>query len=264
MKKILTTMFLAMPVFAFAEENSYSNFQDFKNEYNLGYTIASGSWTKGGSGDYSQQAIDFEIEHLTDFGLWFDVSASLLTDYTQTYPTSTTTQTYPTELTGDQGIYGGINGKLGYGFVVMPDQLLLTPYASFGRNTNLSTYTLSTLNPYDNITSAYFLSMGGGLRADYLANQDYDLYVSQDIIYNLDMADHSIVAGTNLPSSDNVQYTTKAGVKYNLNKLVQFGVGVYFTHYSFANAQIYPNSGFTNYANPNNEFGGVFSVGLTY
>jgi hypothetical protein len=240
-----------------ANSNPYSAFQQFDREYNLGYSIVSGNVSNGKSnGVYNSQAMNLEVERLFDLGVWMDVSASLLTYYSQaadpSLPSLGTT-------TGSQPNFGGVNAKVGYAFPLIKDTLLLTPYGLVGRNTNLSSYTLVNSGQTTNLTQDYFWTAGVGARLEYRLDHIFDFYLDQSAAYNASQA--PTVQG--LAPNNNYAYTTTLGAKFNLYRNFQLGAKAFYTNYYFTQGltTVTP-AGVASV--PTNELGGMLSIGLTY
>ncbi len=234
---------------------AYSSFQKFDRQLNLGIGITSGKLTNGNSGAVnSSQFINLEIERLFDIGVWFDLNASLMTYYSQGQDPAFTSATV---VNGTQPSFGGINLKLGYAFPLISERLLITPYAQFGRATNLSSYTMYANTPVTNITQDYFLSSGIGARLEYRLSPVIELYFDQNALYNASQA--PTAAG--LPTNDNYSYTSLVGAKFNLYQSLQLGIQGFYNNY------YYPNSLKTTSGAvlvPQSTTGGLISIGFVY
>lgn len=235
--------------------NEYAAFQQFDNEYNVGYATTSGNLTNGNTGGVNNsQFINLEVEHLFNVGVWFDVNASLLTYYSQAVDPAVSSLG---STTGSQPNFGGLNASVGYAFAVVPDHLLLIPYGLVGRNTNLSSYTLNNAGTTTNLTQDYFWTFGVGARVDYRINDVFDIYLDQNAVYNASQA--PVTQG--LAPNDNYLYTTTLGAKFNVWRSLQLGAKGFYQNSYYTQSLV--GAGASVWV-PQSTVGGLVSIGLTY
>ena len=236
--------------------NAYAPFQQFDRQYSLGVGATSGNLTNGQNGQVNNsEYVNLEIERLFNVGVWLDINANLLTYYSQAVDPAVTVTG---NTTGSQANFGGINVKVGYAFPIYEDKLLLTPYGTIGRNTNISSYTMAYNSPTTNLTQDYFWSVGAGARLEYRINNYIDLYLDQNAIYNASQAP----TVQSVPANNNYTYTTTLGSKFNVYRNLQLGAQAFYTNYYFTNSLTTPSYG--NALVPQSSVGGLISVGLTY
>lgn len=271
MRKIVITSFVFMSSMAFADA---SGFQSFQNEYNLGYEFTQMTLINGAqqTASVNQQSINLEIEHLFDMGIWADANLNMVTSYSQ--PALGPTYLNGGPCTGSQACSVGQNPfmysfilKSGYTFSLLNDKLQLTPYAMFGRNANWVASTV-VANGYTSADSTDFFITGGfGFRAAYRFNETLMLYADQLYSYNWDQSGAIKSIQTQLPqnggygksyAATNYQFTTTIGAKYNITKDFQVGLSGFWNNY-----QHQSNIAGVVYI-PQNTFGEILSVGLTY
>ncbi len=257
-----------------AASNVNSAFQDFQNEYNLGYGYSSGSLINGAHNTvaYNTQSLNLELEHLFDIGVWFDVNFNMLTSNDQ--PNLGV-------LNGGNGSYTGnpmydngaafnqnpfvftFNVKGGYAFNLINNTLQLTPYLMLGRNSNWATSTVLA-NGGENLTMDYFYTGGLGARLSYRINPAVLLYADGSGVYNWDNsgAVKSIQSSTayygKSYAATNFGFKSTVGAKFNVYKNLQLGANAFW--YNFE-----PQSNISGLMyTPTNTFGGQLSIGLTY
>jgi hypothetical protein len=249
-------------------------FQDFQNEYNVGYVYSQGQLINGAhaTAPYTTGGINVEVEHLFDMGIWFDVNFTMLTSNNQ-----------PNlgQLNGGNGSYTPnpaymngaafnqnpfvftFNGQVGYAFNLVNNTLQLTPYGMLGRNTNWATSTVLA-NGSANLTQDYFYTGALGARLAYRINSAVLLYVDGAGVYNWDNSG----AVKNIQSSPsyygksyaatNFGFKSVIGAKFNVYKNLQLGANTFW--YNFE-----PQSNISGLMyTPTNTFGGELSIGLTY
>ncbi len=271
MRKILVCLLAVASYNSFADTtstttsstNKYSAFQQFDNEYNLGFAVTSGNLNNGSNTSTNNtQSINLEVERLFDVGVWMDVNAYLLTYYSQ--PSNTALG--GNQVTGSQPNFGGVNATVGYAFPLVSDKLLITPYVTGGRNTNLSTYSLEQAGN-NNLTSDYYWTFGGGARLEYRVNSVFDFYLDQNMLYNANQTPNTTAnSAVGFPnSSDNYQYVTTLGAKFNLYRNFQLGAKAFYNNYYYTQTQTVttPYGNGNAYA-PQSSVGGMVTVGLTY
>ncbi|TXI93290.1 MAG: hypothetical protein E6Q33_03835 [Neisseriales bacterium] len=261
MRKLIALSLTSLTAFSYAgsntnqPDNEYYAFQQFDNEYNVGYATTSGNLTNGNTGGVNNsQFINLEIEHLFNMGVWFDVSANLLTYYSQSVDPAVSSLG---STTGSQPNFGGINANVGYAFAVIPNHLLLIPYGVIGRNTNLSSYTLNNAGTTTNLTQDYFWTFGVGGRLDYRINDVFDVYLDQSAVYNSSQA--PVTQG--LAPNDNYLYTTTLGAKFNVWRDLQLGARGFYQNSYYTQSLI--GSGASVWV-PQSAVGGMVTIGLTY
>ena len=279
MKKIILSALVLSATAVFADNNS--GFAQFENEYNLGYQFTQMNLINGAqqTAPVNQQAINMEIEHLFDMGVWLDANVNMVTAYSQ----PTLGPGYMNGGSGGQGD-GQVNNqayalgqnpfmysatiKGGYAFSLLNDKLQLTPYAMFGRNANWAASTV-VANGYQPSGDDYFLTGGFGTRIAYRLNEQFMLYADELYSYNWDNSGAIKEIQTNQPTQNppgygksyaatNFQFTTTIGAKYNITKDFQVGVSGFWNNYQ-------PQSNMSGIVYlPQNTYGEMITVGLTY
>lgn len=239
-------------------------FQQFDNQYNIGYGISQTTLQNGGKDAQStNQSINLEVERLFDMGVWMDVTANMVTAATTNQPAGTIGSGIPTNTTTQNPNFGGINAKVGYAFPLAGQHLQVTPYALVGRNTNLAQSTIFA-NEGQSIANDVYYSGGIGARVEYRINNAIQLFADQDAVYNWDQSGPT----GGIAPQNNIGYTTTLGAKFNVVKNLQLGVNGFYNYYqSAAPAAVFsvpglPDGG-TVYT-PHSGIGGLVSVGLTY
>ncbi|MCC2645522.1 MAG: hypothetical protein K0R94_1300, partial [Burkholderiales bacterium] len=78
MRKILLVTLAVASTAAFAEITNYAPFQEFDNQYNVGYTFSQYQLSNGGNQQALQQnqGLGINVERLFDIGIWMDVGAN--------------------------------------------------------------------------------------------------------------------------------------------------------------------------------------------
>lgn len=271
MKKYLIILFavFATSVFARSNEsavvnNNYS-FQQFENEYNLGFgyntaTLVNGEHDTSG---YNENTFNLEVERLFNNGIWLDGNFNMVTSYSQ-------------ENLGNSGNGGSGSGvpfgqnpfmygftlKGGYGFQLIKDTLQITPYAMLGRTSNLAASTVGANGGENNIASDFFYTGGIGTRLNYRINNTIMLYADELYTYNWDNSGaikdiQTEVYGKSYAAT-NYELTSTIGAKFNVWQNLQLGAYGFWTYYqpqSNISGDIYT---------PNNIFGIMATIGLTY
>ena len=273
MKKILLSALVLSTTAVFADTNS--GFAQFENEYNLGYQFTQMNLINGAqqTAPVNQQALNMEIEHLFDMGVWLDANVNMVTAYSQ--PTLGPSG-YLNGGSGGQG-NGQVNNqayalgqnpfmysatiKGGYAFSMLDDKLQVTPYAMFGRNANWAASTV-VANSYQPSGDDYFLTGGFGTRIAYRFDEKFMLYADELYSYNWDNsgAVKTIQTATYTKSyaATNYQFTTTIGAKYNITRDFQVGLSGFWNNYqpqSNMSGMIYL---------PQNTYGEMITIGLTY
>ena len=276
MRKILVSLLSVSSASAFAVNNGA--FQQFDNEYNVGYG-ASQMTLQNGAGNQTlqqNQFITLEVERLFDMGIWMDVNANLVLSQNSLGNQATGTGNGQSGIAGQPGMpasqdpnFGGVNAKVGYAFPVLSQHLQVTPYALVGRNTNLAMSSI-VANGYNNVTSDYYYTGGVGGRLEYRINQYILVYGDQLISYNWDQS--APTAG--IQPQNVMNYVSTVGAKFNVVKNLQLGVNGFYNNYQQMSAAPSPtpsinggstsNGQLTTIYQPQASMGGLVTVGLTY
>ncbi len=262
MRKILLATLASTSVAAFATATNY--------QYNAGYSFSQYQLSNGGGQQALQQnqGINIEIERLFDVGVWMDIGANYVTATNSLGNKSMGTGMGGAQPASQVPNLGGVNSKVGYSFAVVPSTLLLTPYVLAGYNTNIAMSTL-TSNNFSNVTSDTYFTGGFGGRLEYRITKWVDLYADQSIVYNWDNS--GPLNGT-MPQN-NMVYTSTIGAKFKPYRSLILGVNGFYNNYQYMAAA--PGSGATNGGNspsgstytiyqPQSNFGGMVTIGLTY
>lgn len=267
MRKIVMTLLAFSYATAFALDNS--GFQEFDNQYNVGYSFGQMMLANGANNQTSlhNQTMDLEVEHLFDNGVWFDVTGSLLMS---TYAVGNSGATGAGQ--GGDGVgttqnpmFAGVNGKVGYAFPLLSNNLQLISYGLIGYNTNLAASTMLA-NNLASINNDFFRTLGAGARLEYRINRTFDLYADQNLVYNWDISNPQ----SGIAPQNNMVFTTTIGAKFNIYRALQLGVNTFYNNYQYVNAS--PNTTSINGGcptgcsvyQPQNQFGGMITIGLTY
>lgn len=265
---------VAAPVESAVIANPNASFQKFQNEYNIGYGYSQGTLINGAqnTSTYSTQSINVELEHLFDMGVWFDVNFNMLTN---------NSQSNLGPLNGGNGSYSGnpmyqngaafnqnpfaftFQGRVGYAFNLIENELQLTPYAMLGRNANWATSTILANNA-QNVTADYFYTGGFGARLSYRINHAILVYADQAFSYNWDNSGAVKTTQTSPAyygksyAATNYGFTSTVGAKFNVYKDLQLGTNVFWNNFQ-------PQSNISGLMyTPTNTYGGQVSIGLTY
>jgi hypothetical protein len=258
MRKILFSLLAISTVSAMASHMSMGPYQNFDNQYNLGYGWDQASLLNGGgkSANVTNQVINMEVQRLFDVGVWMTVNAYMNIS-------SASTQTVgigSTPFLNQYPYLGGMNAKVGYGFNAVRNHLLITPYAVLGRNLNVAASTI-VYNSGANIASNdYYITTGIGGQLEYRINCYIDLFLDQTAVYNWDQSGPNVGAKNpqNLYS-----FKTTIGAKFNIVKNLQLGAKVFGEFYSYNAAAPADTTG-TSIFQPQNDLGGLITIGLTY
>lgn len=273
MRKILISLLAVSSGYAVASHRV--GFQQFDNQYNLGYgynevTVQNGNNT---AAQIDNQTLNLEVERLFDVGVWMDaiVNMNLQSSTNQSGGMGGQTNGIQPWLTQDPN-FVSLNAKVGYAFEVVTNHLQITPYLTLGRNSNLMASTVAYANngAYHNIAQDYYLTMGVGGRLEYRINRAIDLYLDQLVNYNWDQSNPGTYASVGSAVAQNTMlWTTTLGAKFNIVKNLQLGINGFYTSYQqLATAPndigaLGASSGVGIYR-PNYAFGGMINVGLTY
>ena len=250
---------------------SPSDFQAFQNQYNIGYQFSQMTLINGDqhTAPVNQQSINLEVEHLFDMGIWADANLNMVTYYSQPYLGSGNLNGGPGDCADSQACALGQNPFMysftmrgGYAFSLLDDNLQLTPYAMFGRNANWAASTV-VANGYQPASSNdFFLTGGLGVRAAYRFGKTVMLYADQLYSYNWDQSGAiktiQVEQYGKSYAATNYQFTTTLGVRYNITPDFQVGLSGFWNNY-----QHQSNIAGVVYI-PQNTFGQMLSVGLTY
>jgi hypothetical protein len=263
MKKILIKSSILMACNVFAAS---SDFQAFQNEYNLGYGFSQMTLINGNQQTVpvNQQAINLEVEHLFDMGIWADANLNMVTYYSQPILNAGVNgQTFPeANAFGQNPFMYSFTLKGGYAFSILDDKMQITPYLFAGRNANWAASTVVANGYQSAVSPDYFITGGLGLRLSYRFGKEALLYVDQLYNYNWDQsgAIKTIQTSTYGKSyaATNYQITTTIGAKYNVTEDFQIGLSGFWSSY-----QHYSNIAGVVYI-PQNTFGEAITVGLTY
>ncbi|HMT02832.1 MAG TPA: hypothetical protein PKD00_05905 [Burkholderiales bacterium] len=237
-----------------------SKFQNFDNEFNLGYGIYQTTLSNGAHNQTLQQnqIAQLEVERLFDIGVWLDVKGSLVTASNSLGNMAAGTGQERGILSQDFNL-GGINSKVGYAFEVVNEHLQLIPYGQMGLNTNLAMSTVIN-NNQQNITNDFFYTLGIGLRLEYRISNELFLFADQVGNYNWDQS--GPVNG--IQPQNNIIYTSTIGIKYNACKNLQLGLNGFYNNYQYKALAPTIDSTGTSIYQPQYNVGGMFTVGLTY
>jgi len=261
MKKILLATLCTVTAAAYADD--YSKYQAFDNQFNLNYSYNVGTLedSTGNTSTYGYSTLGLEVERIMDFGLWFDLNASLMLNYDNFSSSNPNANMAPI---GQAPNVGDFITKAGYA-LPMNQQLLLIPYGQFAKNTNMTsnsfknnttgsgdgTYSLDT-----NVTNDYYLGLGIGGRAQYLFNDMFSAYFDQNVAYNIDMSGPN----STYSPSNNWSFTSQLGLKANVYKSLQLFVAGSYDVY----VMNVTNSNMIYQLYPSDKFALTAGIGMTY
>ncbi len=276
MRKIIVGLLSLSSASVFAVNNSA--FQEFDDEYNIGYGWSQMTLQNGSANQTLQQNqyMTLEVERLFDMGVWLDVGANLVLSQNSLGNQAQGTGNGQSGVAGQPGMpasqdpnFGGVNAKVGYAFPVLSQNLQVTPYALAGRNTNLAMSAI-VANGYNNVSTDYYYTGGVGGRIEYRINKYILVYGDQLISYNWDQSGPS--AG--VEPQNVMNYVSTLGAKFNVVKNLQLGANAFYNNYqqmaaaptptSSNNGGTASNGQLTTIYQPQSSFGGVITVGLTY
>lgn len=238
-------------------------FQAFDNQYYIGIGASYGNSRNayGQNANYGTTNVGFGVERLFDMGLWLRFDGSMMIGYSNFNSSNPNAITAPV---GQDPSIANLDIKVGYAFPVLKDTLLVTPYALLGRNSNLSSNSLNNNMPNDgtnnitiNASQDYFISGGVGGRIEYRINNIFDLYFDQNAVYNSDRSQPS----PSYAPANNFSLTSTIGAKFNVWDELQLGANGYYSYYS---ANTSPTAMQLYQLVPQNEIGGMITIGLTY
>lgn len=276
MRKILAGLLTLSGASAFAVNNGA--FQQFDDQYNVGYGVSNVTFANGGSQETLQQSqfLTLDVERLFDVGVWLNVNADLVLSQNSLGNQASGTGngnsgigTMPGMPASQDPNFGGVNFKVGYAFPVIPEHLQITPYVLGGRNTNLAMSSIVS-NGYANVTNDYYYTGGVGGRIEYRINKYILLYADQLASYNWDQS--APVGG--VQPQNNMIWTSTLGAKFNVVKNLQLGLSGFYNNYQAEASPPNPtpsnNGGNTSSGSlytiyqPQSSIGGIVTVGLTY
>lgn len=245
------------------KQNELSAFQEFDDQYYIGYGLGIGNATNSykQNASYSTTNVGFGVEKLFDMGVWASFNGMLMTNY-YNHSSNPNAKSEPVGL--DPSV-ANLDLKVGYAFPLIQNDLLITPYGLIGRNTNITSTSLKDNMDPDSGTSTitvnsthdYFLSTGIGGRLEYRLDRVFDFYFDQNAIYNIDMSQPN----SQYAPLSNVSFTSTLGAKFNIWRELQLGAQTYYTFSELTNSLTASQQ----YALiPNAFFGGMVTVGLTY
>ncbi|MCE3267988.1 MAG: hypothetical protein K0R49_240 [Burkholderiales bacterium] len=264
MRKLLISLLAVTSTASFAVANN-SEFQEFLNVASVGFgmnqTSASFGTSAGAPGSVvtTGTMLNLEAERLLNNGIYIDVLANMqFGNGPTTYSASTPSY--------------GVNGKVGYAFIMADQHLLLTPYALAGLNNSSTTmvnqlaliYPLVPGSNYPantqsaNLANQFYYTGGVGGRLEYRINHTIDLFADQNVAYNWDQTG---LAGGIQPQNF-VSYTSTLGARFNLAPNFQLGVKGFYTGYD--NQASNTVQGQPAFAQNTSTIGGLVSVGMTY
>lgn len=243
--------------------NNNSSFQEFENEYNIGYSFSQGGLVNGAqsSSTFYEQSMNLEVERLFDDGIWLDGNFNMVTNYNQANLGPLNGGSGSGMPFGQNPNMYGFNIKGGYGFQVVDQTLQIIPYAMLGRTSNLATSTVLA-NGGDNMTSDYFYTGGLGARLNYRINDTVMLYMDELYAYNWDNSGAVKNVQTGLYgksyAATNYNLTSTVGAKFNVVKNLQLGINGFWNNFQ-------PQSNISGLMyTPTNIYGVMGTVGLTY
>jgi hypothetical protein len=266
--KVLLGLLSLTSASAFAVENAA--FQRLDTQVSLGYAFSQMSLANGAQNQTLQQSqtISLDAERLFDVGVWVDINAYIVSSTNSLGNSAIGTGQGPVQPATQDPFLGGVNAKVGYAFPLINQTIQLTPYLLLGRNTNLAMSTILA-NNYSNVTNDYFYSGGLGGRLEYLVLPMLDLYLDQSIVYNWDQS----APLNGVQPQNNMVYTTTLGIKYNVSKFL-LGANVFYNNYQamaaapmstqLSGGNVINNGDQVSVYQPQNNFGGMITVGMTY
>ncbi len=265
--KILLTTLCAISAYSGTAFANRMAFQQFDNQYNVGYAYNNLSIQNGANknAEISSQSLNLNLERLFNNGVWMNIATSMNLD-------TNTNQigSYGGQINGNQPFltqdpnYISANAKVGYAFEVVSNHLQIIPYAFLGRNSNFAASSIA-YNNNSNITQYAYFNLGLGSKLEYRINRNIDLYLDELMAYNFDLSNPSMnisTLHTGVPQ-DNINFKTVIGAKFNVVKNLQLGVNAFYNNIvSQANAPV-DLQGVSVYT-PRYLLGGMLTVGLTY
>ncbi len=271
MKKLLisVSVLASMSVFATDNTNNFSTFQKFDNQISIGVSDSQMMLSNGATNQslLNNQTMSLDVERQFNNGVWANINAYMMT-MTNSLGSQATGVGMGTYMPVNQNPFlGGFNAKGGYSFALLPDRILVTPYALLGRNTNLAMSTV-VANNYTNATNDFFYSTGFGARIQYVVNPYIDVYLDQSYAFNWDQS-----APATMPAQNSQQFTTTLGAKYNVYEQLQLGVGLFYDNYQYTNnapattsltGGSAPNGATVSIYQPQYDFGAKISIGMTF
>lgn len=260
MRKLLISLLALSGASSFAMANNL--LQQFDNQYNLGYGM-SATGMQNGAGSHSQansQFINLEVERLFDAGVWMDVNANMVTSSNNDQPAGSTGAGSKNPLNQNFNL-GGMNAKVGYGFSLAHQHLMITPYGLVGRNTNVAASTILANGQQNMANNDFFYTAGVGGRIEYRVTSWFDIYGDQNAAYNWDQSQPNMF----YQPQNMTTYTSTLGAKFNIVKNLQLGANAFYTNYQYMAAAPTVGTGTTSSVyQPQSTVGGMITVGLTY
>ncbi len=254
---------IGLTSFAIAIDNA--PFQQFENQYNLGYGFSQGTLIDGvqNTSWFNTQYTNLELERLFNVGVWLNANFDFVTQYTQPNLGRLNGGDGSGVPLGQYPFMWDVTFKTGYAFSVVDNYLQLIPYAMLGRRTNWATSTANA-NGWANLTTDYFYTGGLGGRIYYRINDAVILYGDELYSYNWDNsgAIKSIQTSPSLYgksyAATNYMFVSTIGAKFNIVKNLQLGANLFWNNFQ-------PQSNISGLMyTPTNTFGEEVSIGLTY
>ena len=130
----------------------------------------------GNNNSFQLSTINLEVEKLFDLGLWMDINVGNVQTYVQTNTLLTPLGAYPYMLS--------MNGKFGYNFPLLKDELSITPYILLGKNANLTqALTVAATTTNTGVTQDFYYTTGGGARLEWLINKQFMVYFDLNLFF---------------------------------------------------------------------------------
>jgi len=235
-KKFLWSCLGVCFISQYANASNYSEFQNFNNQVSFGVNYQNGNLNtsqNGAADQYSNTALNLEVEKLFDIGLWANVNVGVTQTYTQT---SNPANSSGSLTLGAYPYLQTMNGKLGYNFPLLSN-LAITPYALLGKNANLTNFTSvypALTGQNMNITNNYFYTYGGGVRLEYIPIPKLlSVFLDQSYAFNNDQTKYQVQGVRDSAiNASNSQWTTTLGVKVTPWRKLFLGGNLYYTNYT--------------------------------
>lgn len=253
MKKILFLSVLSgLLMTANADESKYQAFQNFDNQVGFGLGFQQGNFShmnRNNNNAFQTSTLNLEVEKLLDMGLWADINIGNVQSYVEPNTPLGPLGSYPYLIT--------LNGKLGYNFPLLKNELSVTPYALLGKNANTTQFNtvMGGLTTGTVITQDFYYTTGIGARIEFLVNKQIMIYFDQMVGYNFDQGGVSVSSAVNgspqIIQTSNWQTTSTLGTKFNPWQNLQLGANVFYSTYAGYDA------GSVDYLQTNNNLGGV-------
>lgn len=258
--KILFSLSVVASAVAFAS-NSNAAFQEFENQYNIGYGISQGELKSGTNVDntslYNTQSINLEVERLFDVGVWLDGNMGFLTSYNQGSLNSLNSGFG----LGQYPFFNNVDLRAGYAFNLVDNHLQVIPYVMVGRSANWAVSTILA-NGQENLAQDFFYNGGLGARLNYRINSAIMVYADGLYTYNWDnsaaIKDIQVPTFGKSYAATNYEFTSTLGAKFNVYRNLQLGANAFWNNFqsqSNISGLIYT---------PTNSYGAEATIGLTY